>query len=117
METIYEVLGKRVRQERQRAGLTIERLAESAGISPSFLAYIETKGRKPSLETIERLAESLRVPVSELFGSIPGPKKDRAYDAGQQFIHMVRDCSESETASILGVVKATVAAIKKKRGR
>ena len=48
-KSIYDILGDRVREERKKAGLTIERLAGLAGISPSFLAYIETKGRRPAL--------------------------------------------------------------------
>jgi len=45
-KNIYEVVGDRIREERKRAGLTIEQLAESTGISTSFLAYIETKKKK-----------------------------------------------------------------------
>lgn len=32
-KNIYDILGERVREERKRTGLTIEQLAESAGIS------------------------------------------------------------------------------------
>ena len=44
-KNIYDIVGDRIREERKRTGLTIEQLAESAGISTSFLAYIETKKR------------------------------------------------------------------------
>lgn len=96
--------------------LTIERLAELADISPSFLAYIETRGRKASLETIEKLAGALKVHVADLFKDVPGPKRDTTYDAAQQFIHLVRDRSEKETAAILDVVKAAVGAVKQRKG-
>jgi len=114
MRDIYAVVGERVRQERQRAGLTLEQLAERADISASFLSYIETKSGKASLKTIQKLSEALKMPVADLFKTLPGPKKDAAYDAAQQFIQLVRDRSAGETAAVLGVVRATVGAFDKK---
>lgn len=115
MKDIYEVVGECIRQERQRAGLTLEQLAERADISSSFLAYIETRGRKASLETIQKLADALKIPVADLFKNLPEPKKDTASDAARQFIHLVRDRSDGETAAILGVVRATIGAFSKKK--
>ncbi|MBI4802794.1 MAG: helix-turn-helix transcriptional regulator [Elusimicrobia bacterium] len=63
-KSIYDILGDRVREERKKAGLTIEELAGLAQISSSFPAYIETKGRKASLATIEKLAQALSIPVA-----------------------------------------------------
>ncbi|MFC1522155.1 helix-turn-helix domain-containing protein, partial [Elusimicrobiota bacterium] len=60
---IYKLVGIAVRDERKKAGLTIEKLAEIAGISPSFLCYVETAGKKASLRTVQKLAGALGVPV------------------------------------------------------
>jgi transcriptional regulator with XRE-family HTH domain len=111
MKDIYGIVGERVREERKRAKLTIEQLAELADISPSFLAYIETKGRKASLETIQKLAEALRISVAELFRDAPGPKKDATYNATQEFSQLLRDKGEKETKAILAAARAVSKAL------
>jgi len=112
---IYDIVGERVREERKKAGLTIERLAELAQISSSFLAYIETKGRKASLETIQKLAEALRIPVARLFETAPGPIKDTVYEATQQFAQLIRDKTARETSGILEVAKAAAKHLRRKQ--
>ena len=113
-KSIYDIVGDRVREERKKAGLTIERLAELARISSSFLSYIETKGRKASLETIQKLAEALRIPVARLFETAPGPGKDTIYEATQQFSQLIRDKNAAETAGILEVAKSAAKHLRRK---
>ena len=112
---IYSILGDRIREERKRVGLTMERLAELAGISTSFLAYIETKGRKASLETIDKIANALRIPVAELFKTMPGPEKDAVYNAAQHFAQLVKDKSRDEIRTALEVAKTTLNGMSKTR--
>ena len=64
---IYATVARQLRLKRLQAGLTLEDLADAAGISTSFLAYLETNKKKPSLSTIAKLAAALDTPVSELF--------------------------------------------------
>jgi len=64
---IYATVAKQLRLKRLQAGLTIEKLAETANISTSFLAYLETNKKKPSLATVGKLASALNIPVSYLF--------------------------------------------------
>lgn len=111
---IHSILGDRIREERKRAGLTMERLAELAQISTSFLAYIETKGRKASLATIEKLAYALRIPVAELFSTVPGPQKDAVYAATRQFAQLLRDKNAAETAGILEVARSAARHLRRK---
>ena len=113
-ESIYDIVGDRVREERKKAGLTIEKLAELARISSGFLAYIETKGRKASLETIQKLAAALRIPVAELFKTAPGPGKDTIYAATQQFAQLIRDKNSAETTGILEVAKTAAKHLRRK---
>ncbi|WP_373046358.1 helix-turn-helix domain-containing protein [Vulgatibacter sp.] len=76
MSNIVSSVGKRVRQLRTQAGMTQERLAERAEISVSFLSMIERGERSPHLETLERLALGLEVPVEALFrpDTVAGPQ-------------------------------------------
>jgi transcriptional regulator with XRE-family HTH domain len=112
---IYAIVGARVKEERLRAGLTLETLSERAEISRSFLAYIESNGRKASLETIQRLAIALRIAPADLLRDVPGPKRDALYDAAQQFTQLVRDKSPDETAAVIDIVRAATRRTQKKR--
>jgi DNA-binding XRE family transcriptional regulator len=54
-------LAKNVRQLRIAAGLTQTALAERSGLNRSHLNRLEGGGRKPTLDTLARLAKALRV--------------------------------------------------------
>lgn len=114
---IHAVLGERIREERKRSGLTMEKLAELSGISTSFLAYIETKRKKASLETIEKIATALRLPVADLFRTVAGPKKDAIYDAAQAFAHLIRDKRSKEIEAALEVAKTALKGMSATRDR
>jgi transcriptional regulator with XRE-family HTH domain len=59
-------MGEVVRSHRQRRGLTIEGLADAAGLHPTYLSDIERGRGNPSLFKLGQLAIALDVPVSRL---------------------------------------------------
>lgn len=54
-----ELLGKAIRNARQRLGWTLRELGSHAGVSVSLLSQVERGGSDPSLETLRDLAEAL----------------------------------------------------------
>lgn len=61
-------LGKAISLCRAQRGLTQADLAARAGMSVSYLSLLEQNKRKgPTLSTIQKLAEALRVPSGILF--------------------------------------------------
>lgn len=60
-------VGKRVRERRLRRGLVIEELARKTGLSKGYVSQIETGKASPSLQTAEKLAQALDVPLTHLF--------------------------------------------------
>ena len=61
-------LGKAISLCRKQRGLTQAELAVRAGLSVSYLSLLEQNKRKdPTLSTIQKLAEALRVPSGILF--------------------------------------------------
>ena len=66
MSNIYELIGCRVREERKALGISIERLAELAMVTPSFLGLIERGKRKLSVETLYKICRAVGVPACEL---------------------------------------------------
>jgi transcriptional regulator with XRE-family HTH domain len=67
MPPLRKDFGQRLRAIRLERSLTQERFAEMVGISVDFLSLIERGINAPSFETIEQLANRLRVPVKALF--------------------------------------------------
>lgn len=104
MSDILKKLGKRIREERKRKGLTQEKLAEKVELSPVYIGYIETGKQAPYLKTLERIAESLGVEVYELFMFEEGEKRTTRKAAIQELVMLLHDKSPDDirfTASIL----------------
>lgn len=62
-------IGETVQVMRKESGMTLNDLAQRAGISLSAVSKIENGQVSPTYETILRLATGLNVEVTELFGS------------------------------------------------
>jgi len=59
-------IGQRIRQAREQKGYTVQQLAERSGIKRPNLSRLEHGRHQPSLETLERITEALKIPVVEL---------------------------------------------------
>ncbi len=63
-------IGRRIREQRERAGLSRAETAEQAGLAPEYLNYLETSPDcSPTLATLIRLAVALGTSVSVLSGA------------------------------------------------
>ena len=63
-------LGPRVRALREERGWSQERLAERAGLHPTYVSSVERGERNVTLLSILRLAEALRADAGELVSGI-----------------------------------------------
>jgi transcriptional regulator with XRE-family HTH domain len=61
-----EMLGERVRELRDKARMTQEKLAQAADLTTSFVSTVERGQKMPSLNTILKLARGLRIDAGEL---------------------------------------------------
>lgn len=66
-DLFYKNLGRRIKQLREHAHLTQEKLAEKSGISLDYLGKIEVKINKPGLKTLLKISDALGIEVKELF--------------------------------------------------
>ncbi|WP_408623678.1 helix-turn-helix domain-containing protein [Kineosporia rhizophila] len=66
VEEILDGIGARVRSVRQNRGLTLESVAEQTGLSVSTLSRLETGRRRPTLDLLIPLAQTLRVALDQL---------------------------------------------------
>jgi transcriptional regulator with XRE-family HTH domain len=59
-------LGRRLRDERRRRGLTLEELAAASGVSRSMLSEVERGSRMPTVLVLDRVATGLGTSIARL---------------------------------------------------
>jgi transcriptional regulator with XRE-family HTH domain len=77
-------VGEFIRSQRERADLSLRRLAERAGVSNPYLSQVERGLRKPSAEILKRLSRALQISAESLYsragliedGPVPPPVID-----------------------------------------
>lgn len=76
------VIGERLRQERERQGLSLRELARRVDLSPSFISQVERGFASPSVATLYQIVSQLDLSLDALFaGSGGGPDEPRPPDA------------------------------------
>ena len=63
---ILAALGWNVRRRREARDLPQEKLAEKAGLDPTYISGIERGLRNPGIKNVARLAKALGLTTSEL---------------------------------------------------
>jgi transcriptional regulator with XRE-family HTH domain len=63
----------RLRNAREKKGLSQAQLAERAGFQPSAISHFESGRRSPSFENLNKLADALGVTIDYLLGRIEEP--------------------------------------------
>ena len=58
----------RLREIRERKGVSLRALKKASGVAVSLLALYETGKGDPQLSTLQKLAKALNVTVAELIG-------------------------------------------------
>lgn len=66
-ESKQSELGAFIRTQRERANLSLRRLADKAGISNPYLSQIERGIRKPSAEILKSLSRALEISANSLY--------------------------------------------------
>lgn len=65
-----QMVGARIKDIRNRKGLTQEQLSEKMEINPKYLSSIERGNENPTLNTLIKLSESLEVDLGAIFSHI-----------------------------------------------
>ncbi len=71
VEPAFENVGQRIRDERQRIGLTLAELAKAAGVSTSYISLVENGKSLPSLKILDKICSRLSIHLSALFSNPP----------------------------------------------
>lgn len=67
MSDISKLIGQRIRNYRTQQKLSQEKLAELCGCHPTYIGQVERGEKNATLESIEKIASALNIPLSQLF--------------------------------------------------
>ncbi|WP_270739834.1 helix-turn-helix domain-containing protein [Massilioclostridium coli] len=70
MEDINEIIGQRIRAYRNQQKLSQEKLAELAGLHPTYIGQVERGEKNATIESIVKISSALKVSLSQLFNLI-----------------------------------------------
>ena len=103
MEIDYELIGKRIREERISQNLSQQTLAEISNISPTNISHIERGATKLSLPTLVSIANALAVSADFLLC-------DSLVEADKIYIDEINalllDCNPNELKIIIDIMKS-----------
>jgi transcriptional regulator with XRE-family HTH domain len=84
-------VGRQIRSVRQQKALSMQALAEAAGISRAWLGEIERGAASPSVDIVRRLADTLSVSIGSLLdGTATRAGQEMEGEVPIQQVHLVR---------------------------
>jgi transcriptional regulator with XRE-family HTH domain len=101
----------RLREARERLGLSQTELAERSGLQPSAVSHFETGKRAPSFENLKRLSDALAVSVDYLLGRGEEPK-----GSGPMVEQLFRDFNRMSAADQESIAKFATMLAEKNEG-
>lgn len=99
-------LGRRIREERIRVGLTQEQIAERINVSTTYIGFIERGERSVTLEKLILLAECFHVPIDALLHEAPGNEPEAKEKQLQALWNRASDEDKDLILSITEVITA-----------
>lgn len=107
-DEVCRVVGERVRELRLGLGLTMERLAEDAGLSIGMLSKIENGQTSPSLSSLTALANACEVPLTALFRGLDEEQDAIVVPAGKGLEIAHQGGGRGRTYQDLGALRGPV---------
>lgn len=106
-----ETIGERIKRYREQEGMTQEALAHGAGIDTSHFGKIERGEIMPMINTIAKIAQVLKVAVSDLVGSYDAP--DDGEEADELAPDGLRKMRLKAALTLVGEIKRQVESLER----
>ncbi len=104
---IKKDIGRRLREARKFVGMTQEKLAEKADLSPNFIRLVEGGRSAPSIKTLHRLTTALGVELHDFFRmDAPREKETQKIQASRKVAFYLRNKKVEDIELIAQVCKA-----------
>lgn len=99
------IIGKRIKDSRDKKGITQEQFAERIGVSAAYISKIE-RGKTPI--SLDRLAEICKILETEPEYIISGANKEATDFLQNEIIDMIKGCSPEKIKLITQVIKPII---------
>lgn len=76
-----QLIGVRIKELRNKRGLTQEQLAEMMGINPKYISSIERGKENPTLDIFIKLSETMDVSIGNLFHQLEAEDPEKRLKA------------------------------------
>jgi len=97
MKELAKALGKRIRSYRTNKKISQEKLAELSGCHPTYIGQLERGEKNATLESIEKIAAALSVPLSTLFENLGESREEEKTPRLCYELLLSKSKSEQET--------------------
>ena len=102
MSNIAIAVGKRIKQYRKECGFSQEKLADLSKLHPTYIGQVERGQKNASIESIQKIADGLNIPISRLFEHI---STDSTTTIPAQVFELLLDLDKSEQESVHKIIK------------
>ena len=92
-------VAKRIRYFREKKGLTVNGLANLAGISQSYLRDIELGNKTPTVEYLEYICDALKISLVSFFD---------VEDDGDEMKRLINSLSKEQQDSLKTLLKSII---------
>jgi len=100
------LFGKRVRALRKNKGLSQEELAEKTDISSKYLSRVEMGQHFPSIDTLDKLANALKVEVKDFFEFAHEARSSR--ELREILSGLLKETDEEKLRLLVKIVRAVI---------
>lgn len=106
MKDLAKIVGQRIRNYRTQQGLSQEKLAELAGCHPTYIGQIERGEKNATLESIDKIASSLKISLSKLFENL-GDTEESGRNFALECYELLLSKSHREQEQLLKLIIET----------
>jgi len=105
MSDIAKLVGEQIRSFRQDRGLSQEELALRSGLNTTFVGQVERGIKKPTIDTLEKMVNSLDITFEDLFSFEKNAIKHKDSTIIDKIAFELNICTNDEQTAVYNVIK------------
>ena len=102
MKVNYGLIGKRIKEHRQRRNLAQEMLAELIEVTPGYISLVETGRKQASLDTLLSISKVLNITLNEL---LVGNQIPLDTDYNSEIADLMSGCDQYERRMMFEIMR------------
>lgn len=95
-------IGLKIKEYREKQGLTLKQLSEKSSLSVSFISDIENNRRNPNLNNLGKISNALCVPMSSL---IEADQNKNTITPDLEFLNLYQSLSDKQKKEAISFMR------------